>query len=77
MLFMVVVTSLFLFPFNLPVSITVNTKMILAAIGVGLFGLDKLKQRALTVSWDFLVLSLICTVISIWAFFGTLANFRV
>ena len=71
MLFMLVVTSLFLFPFNLPVSITVNTKMILAVIGVGLFGLDKLRQRALTVPWDFIVLSLICAVISIWAFFTT------
>ena len=71
MLFMLVVTSLFLFPFNLPVSITVNTKMILAVIGVGLFGLDKLRQRALTVPWDFIILSLICAVISIWAFFTT------
>ena len=71
MLLMVVVTSLFLFPFNLPVSITVNTKMILAVIGVGLFGLDKLRQRALTVPWDFIILSLICAVISTWAFFTT------
>ena len=68
------VTSLFLFPFNLPVRMEVNTKMILAALGLGLFVLDRIGGKGLTVSRDFLVLSVICAAISIWAFFVTVFN---
>ena len=64
------VASLLLFPFNLPISgIAVNTKMILAVVGAGLFVLDRIKGKGLVVSRDFLVLCIICALISLWAFF--------
>ena len=68
------ITSLFLFPFNLPVSITVNTKLIISAFGVVLFIFDKIKTGGPIISREFLVLSLICAIISIWAFFITVVN---
>lgn len=66
--------SLFLFPFNLPISITVNTKMILAAIGAGVFFIEKAQKKAPSISRDFLVLCLITIGISLWAFTVTVLN---
>ena len=40
-LFTGVVMSLFVFPFNLPIQMEVNTKMVIALIGLILFGLWK------------------------------------
>ena len=73
-LVLIVVTSLFLFPFNLPVSIVVNTKMVLAVIGAGLFVYDLIRKREPAVSRQFLILSLICAVISVWALFSATIN---
>lgn len=71
----VLISSLFLFPINLPIpGIAVNTKMILAVIGIVLFIYDKLKERSLLVSKDFVTLSLICALISLWAIGVTLQN---
>jgi len=63
-----IITSLFIFPFNLPSLSDVNTKMVLAAVGLGLFGLDLLRDRAFVVSRDFLIFTLICIMVSIWAY---------
>lgn len=68
------VTSFYLFPFNLPIQAVVNTKMILAAMGLGLFFLDKSFRREFSLSKDFLVLSMICAVISVWAFLSSTLN---
>lgn len=69
------VTSFFLFPFNLPLQgVEVNTKMIMAVIGAGLFVLDRASGRGPTVSKDFLLLSLICAIISVWGLFVTVFN---
>ena len=68
-LFTGLVASFFLFPFNLPINVVVNTKMILAVIGTGLCVLDKLKAKSSGISRYFFILTLICVVISIWAFF--------
>ncbi len=70
------VTSFFLFPFNLPVTgITVNTKMILAVIGAALLVYDKIRSgEGLTLSRDFFVLSVLCAGISIWSFCVTVFN---
>ena len=68
------VTSLFLFPFNLPISLVINTKMILAALGGGLFVLDILRKHSTVVSKHFIILSIICAVISLWGFFVTTFN---
>ena len=69
------ITSLFLFPFNLPITgIGINTKMILAVIGAGFFVIDKIAGKESSVSRDFLLLSLLCTFISIWSFWVTTWN---
>lgn len=63
-----IITSLFIFPFNLPSLSDVNTKMVLAAVGLGLFGLDLLRDRAFVISRDFLIFTLIGIMVSIWAY---------
>ena len=73
-LFVGLVASLFFFPFNLPFADGVNTKMILAAIGLALFFLDKTTQRSSFVSKDFLIFCLIAAFISIWALSSTTIN---
>lgn len=68
-------TSLFLFPFNLPITdVEVNTKMILAVVGAALFVWDKIRGRAFIVSKDFIILSVICALISVWSMFATLIS---
>lgn len=67
-------TSLFLFPFNLPISLEVNTKLILAVLGGGFLILDKVKGRNPVVSRYFFILSLICAIISVWGFLVTTIN---
>lgn len=70
-----IVTSLFLFPFNLPLKgVEINTKLIMSVIGAGLLILDKIKGKGPVVSRDFLVLSLICAAISVWGYFVTIVN---
>lgn len=66
--------SLFLFPFNLPFAPTVNTKMVLAALGAAIFFIEKTQHRSSSISKDFLILLIICLFISIWAFFCTVVN---
>lgn len=69
-----IITSFFLFPFNLPIQVVVNTKMILAAFGLGLFFIDKSFHREFNISKDFLILCIICSLISVWAFLTTTIN---
>ncbi len=70
-----IITSLFLFPFNLPIpGIVVNTKMVLAVFGAGLLVIDWFNERRLAISKDFLILSIICACVSLWAFFVTIVN---
>ena len=65
---------MFLFPFNLPFAPTVNSKMVLAALGAAFFFIDKVRQRTLVVSKDFLVLLIIVISVSVWAYFCTIVN---
>lgn len=68
-------TSFFLFPFNLPVQeVAVNTKMILAVIGVGLLFFASNQGQTGVISRDFFVLCLIGAVISVWALFASVYN---
>lgn len=69
-----ILTSFFLFPFNLPVGAEVNTKMALAVFGLAFFVSDMAKKRSFSVSKDFLTLSLICLSISVWALLSTSVN---
>lgn len=68
------VTSFFLFPFNLPVGITVNTKMIVAVLGAVLFVWDKMKEGGPVVSRRFLIYILICATISVWSYCVTVVS---
>ena len=63
-----IVTSLFIFPFNLPFASDVNTKMVLAAFGLVLLGYDMMRQRAAIISRDFLIFSLVCILVSVWTY---------
>lgn len=63
-----IVTSLFLFPFNLTFAANINTKMVLAAFGLLLFFLDMARKRSFIIAKDFFILSLLCIFISLWSF---------
>lgn len=63
-----IITSLFIFPFNLPFLSDVNTKMVIAAFGLILFSYDMLQNRAVIISKDFLMFSIICIIVSIWSY---------
>jgi hypothetical protein len=68
------ITSLFLFPFNLPIpDVEINTKLIMAVFGAGLFLLDRI-QKGPVVSRGFLGLTILCATISVWGFFVTMIN---
>ena len=69
-----IITSLFLFPFNLPISAEVNTKMVIAAFGLVLFTLDMIRKRAFIVSRDFLIFSIICILVSVWTYLVITVN---
>lgn len=63
-----IVTSLFIFPFNLPFASSVNTKMVIAAFGLLLFFLDMLRKRSFIISKDFLIFSIISILVSVWTY---------
>lgn len=61
------ITSFFIFPFNLPVGFEVNTKMILAAFGLIVFFIERIQDKEFRISTDFLMLSLLAIALSLWA----------
>ena len=63
-----IITSLFIFPFNLPFLADVNTKMVIAVVGLVLFGYDMLRKREVVISKDFLMFSIICILVSVWTY---------
>ena len=63
-----IITSLFIFPFNLPFSSSINTKMVIAAFGLVLFTLDLMRERAFVISKDFLIFSIIAILVSVWTY---------
>ena len=63
-----IITSLFIFPFNLPFLSDVNTKMVIAAVGLVLFSLDLMRGREFVISRDFIIFSIICILVSVWTY---------
>ena len=63
-----IITSLFLFPFNLPFLSDVNTKMVIAAVGLVLYAFDLMRGRAFVMSKDFMIFSIICILVSVWTY---------
>ena len=61
------ITSFFIFPFNLPIGFEVNTKMIVAAFGLVIFLLDHVRGKEFRISKSFLLLSLLSIILSLWA----------
>ena len=61
-----IITSLFTFPFNLPFLADVNTKMVIAAVGLVLFAFDLMRDRSVIISRDFMIFSIICILVSVW-----------
>lgn len=74
MFFLVVLTSMFFFPFEFTFLPGVNTKMALAAVGLVLFGLDLAKGRTASLSRSFFLLSLLATLLSLVAFASAIIN---
>ena len=68
------VTSFFLFPFDLPVGIAVNTKMVLALLGACAFGLDKSLRRDPYLTKDLIVIFMLTATVSVWGFLVTSVN---
>lgn len=63
-----IITSLFIFPFNLPFLADVNTKMVIAAVGLVLFFFDLLRAREFVVSRDFMIFSIFGIMVSVWTY---------
>lgn len=68
------VTSLFLFPIDLRVSIALNTKMVFALFGAGVFAIDKSMRGDSYLAKELFVIFLITATISVWGFLVTLLN---
>ena len=65
-----ILMSLFYFPFEFTFLPGINTKMLLAVVGLGLMGLSFARRRAFSISRDMLILVLIAGCVSIVAYFS-------
>ena len=65
-----ILMSLFYFPFEFTFLPGINTKMLLAVVGLGLMGLSFALRRAFSISRDMLILVLIACSVSIVAYFS-------
>ncbi|MBR4232964.1 MAG: hypothetical protein IKR96_00280 [Bacteroidales bacterium] len=65
-----ILMSLFYFPFEFTFLPGINTKMLLAVVGLGLMGLSFARRRAFSISRDMLILVLIACCVSIVAYFS-------
>ena len=74
MLFLVVLTSMFFFPFEFTFLPGVNTKMALAAVGLVLFAFDLAKGRTASLSRSFFILSFLAALVSLAAFASAVIN---
>src|SRR5574344_529092 len=74
MLLTLIVTSCYLFPFELKVLPGVNTKMLLAVWGAIVLVYRGLRERSFTIDWNFLYLLLTATLVSWIGFFSTTYN---
>lgn len=72
---LVIVTSLFLFPISFSfLPEFVNTKMILAVIGVVAFTWESLRKGSLSVSWYALLSVIFAVLFSVWCYYSIVAN---
>lgn len=74
MLLLVVLTSMFFFPFEFTFLPGVNTKMALAAVGLVLFVLDMARGRTASLSRSFFFLSFLAALVSLAAFASAVIN---
>lgn len=74
MLFLVVLTSMFFFPFEFTFLPGINTKMAMAAVGLVLFALDLAKGRAASLDRSFFLLSFLAALVSLAAFASAVIN---
>ena len=66
--------SLFLFPVPLHFLPGTNTKMIMAARGIGIFVFEKLQKRTFSVSNDLFFISLMAIAFSLWTYISIIYN---
>ena len=66
--------SLFLFPIKFPIFGGSNTKMIMAAMGVALLVIDRIRTKTFTISKDFLWISILALAYSLWTYLSTVIN---
>lgn len=74
MLFLVVLTSMFFFPFEFTFLPGINTKMAMAAVGLVLFALDLAKGRAASLDRSFFLLSFLAALVSLAGFASAVIN---
>ena len=74
MAFLVVLTSMFFFPFEFTFLPGINTKMALAAVGLVLFVLDMARGRTASLSRPFFFLSFLAALVSLAAFASAVIN---
>ena len=73
--FLTIVVSCYIFPFSfmfLPIGL--NTKIMLAVIGLAAFAWDSTQQHAVKISRTVLISGLIALVFSVWCFFSVTVN---
>ena len=76
MAFLVVLTSMFFFPFEFTFLPGINTKMALAAVGLVLFALDLAKGRTASLSRPFFFLSFLAALVSLRVHFLAGAQYQ-
>ena len=74
MAFLVVLTSMFFFPFEFTFLPGINTKMALAAVGLVLFVLDMARGRTASLSRPLFFLSFLAALVSLAAFASAVIN---
>ena len=74
MFFLVILTSMFFFPFEFTFLPGINTKMAMAAVGLVLFIIDLARGRAGSLNKQFFLLSFIAALVSLVAFASVVIN---
>lgn len=71
---LIIICSLYYFPFSFQALPTVNSKMVVAALGLIFFGWERIKRKSLSIRKDLLLVLCIGLVFSLWSFFSVVYN---
>lgn len=71
---LIIICSLYYFPFSFQALPTVNSKMVVAVLGLIFFGWERIKRKSLSIRKDLLLVLCIGLVFSLWSFFSVVYN---